>query len=250
MNEGALRSQQLLVSSMIKPASQLRGLTFGNRIDRLLQGGLLPKTLTFLYGAGANSMMNLLCANAVRIYGGKAMFVDAANSFDPYLIVRKNKRYARSEKASRDFIESIIVSRAFTCYQLRKLVTSKILDLISNKSREEEENDRINSVFISGVSSLFSKEDNTPFEVTRIELLMARALREIASDKDNGVLFVVASSGENSPSFTDKSDTAIKLFRDCDGENRGGKRKKRRQVAETKAVLMKHYSRKFETVSL
>jgi RecA/RadA recombinase len=229
-----LRRQQLQASSIVKPASQLRGLTFGNRIDELLRGGLIPKTLTFLYGENANLMLNILCANAIKIFGGRAMFIDAANSFDPYFIVR-NYSSSKSERAARSLVESIMVSRAFTCYQLRELVTSKLENEIS-----KEENP-IRSVFVSGISSLFNEQDNTQSEITRIEFLMARALRKIASNKDNEVMFVVASSSASSVNFTMKSDTVIKLFH---------REEKKKETSITKAILMKHYTQRFETINL
>lgn len=221
------KQEQLLVSSLVKPASQLRGLTFGNKIDGLLQDGLISKTLTFLYGENVNVMMNLLCANALRVFGGKTIFIDAATSFDPYMIVQ----YAplKSEKGARKFIESIVVSRAFTCYQLRKLVSSKLIDIISKEGNE------IKSVFVSGISSIFNEQDNTQVEINRLELLMASSLRKIASDKKNGVLFVVVSSKTRSENFVMKADTAIKLFH---------------EEKKEKAILMKHYARQFKTISL
>jgi hypothetical protein len=182
-------------------------------------------------------MLNILCSNAVRIFGGRAMFIDAANSFDPYFIVQNYSRSKESERHAKSFIEAIIVSRAFTCYQLRKLVTSKLENEIS-----KEEN-QITSVFVSGISSVFSEQDNTQVEITRIELLMAQALREIALNKNNGILFVVASSNACSTSFTMKSDTVIKLFHD-------EKKNKREESGAGKAILMKHYTGQFKTVNL
>ena len=65
----------------VKKASQMRGLVFGNKIDALLSGGLAPNTLTFLYGKNADLLMNILCGNSIRIFGERAIFIDAANSF-------------------------------------------------------------------------------------------------------------------------------------------------------------------------
>jgi hypothetical protein len=236
------KRQQLYTSSTVKRASQLRGLTFGNRIDELFQdGGLIPKTLTFLYGKNANLMLNTLCSNSIRTFGGKAMFIDAANSFDPYFIVQ-NYANSKSEKDARHFIESILVSRAFTCYQLRKLVTSSIENEISKYKNQ------IRSVFVSGISSVFNEQDNTQREISRIEFFMAQALREIASNKNNGVMFVVASSDSCSANFTMKSDTVIKLFYDYEGGERRRRRNKDSSIA--KAILIKHYTHRFRTVTL
>lgn len=161
------------------------------------------------------------------------MFIDAANSFDPYFIVQKYSS-SKSEKDARHLVESIMVSRAFTCYQLRELVTSKLENEIS-----KEEN-QIRSVFVSGISNLFNEQDNTQSEITRIEFLMAQALRKIASNKNNGVMFVVASSDASSTNFTMKSDTAIKLFHD----------EKKKEASIAKAILMKHHTQCFKTVTL
>jgi hypothetical protein len=239
-----LLAKRRLVSSLIKPASQLRGLTFGNSIDKLLRGGLAPKTLTFLYGANANHMMNMLCSNSIRVFGGKVVYLDAANSFDPYFIVRNN--FPQSERVAREFLQSVIVSRAFTCYQLRKLVTDKLVELIAN---QEEGQQKIKTVLVSGVSSVFSEEDNTPDEIEVIELLMARTLREIASDKSYGVSFVVVSSNSTSMNFVSKSDTAIKLFLEEEEKKGVSNRGKRGREVIQKAILMKHYSRKFKTTT-
>ncbi len=242
--------QFLLLQTTINPASQLRGLTFGNKIDELLGGGLIPKTLTFLYGENANSMLNTLCSNAVRIFGGKAMYIDAANSFDPYFIVQHHSNHrptARSEKEARHFIESILVSRAFTCYQLRKLVAGLESVIASRNKKADEDGDdsqKITSVFVSGISSVFNEQDNTEREINCIELLMAQSLQKLALNKNNQVLFVVASSNSYSMNFQTKSDTVIKLYHE-------GKRKaKNHHGVESKAILMKHYARCFQTVTL
>jgi hypothetical protein len=242
-----LLARQKLVSSFVKPASQLRGLVFGNSIDKLLRGGLAPRTLTFLYGADANRMMNTLCSNSIRIFGGKVVYIDAANSFDPYFIVRSN--YPQSEKVAREFLQSVIVSRAFTCYQLRKLVTDKLGELIADQNNKGQQ--KITTVLVSGISSVFSEEDNAPDEIEVIELLMAQTLRQIALDKNNGVSFVAVSSNSTSMNFISKSDTAIKFFFE-EEEKKGVSAKKKRSSREMiqKAILMKHYSRKFKTITL
>ena len=63
--------------------------------------------------------MNILCGNSVRIFGGRSVFIDAANSFDPSLIV-DSLRADKSEVAARKFCERITIFRAFTCYQPEK----------------------------------------------------------------------------------------------------------------------------------
>jgi len=231
------KSDAIAISGFVKRASQLRGLVFGNGIDVLLEGGLLPKTLTFLYGENSDRMMNILCGNSIRLFGGRAIFIDAANSFDPYLIVRQCVK-EKSASASKELLRSIIISRAFTCYQLHNLLTKEIEKLLLPHSQEEEE---IKSIFVSGIGSVFNEQDNTTEEIERLQLLMASALRDIASAKENSVQFVVASSKTRSEHFIVKSNTAIKLLS-------GGEMAK--SSDNGRAILMKHHVRQFAVADL
>ncbi|HZW56117.1 MAG TPA: hypothetical protein VFF30_07500 [Nitrososphaerales archaeon] len=201
---------------LIKRASQLRGLTFGNKIDELLQGGLSPNSMAFLYGKHANRMMNILCGNSIRVFGGRALFIDASNSYDPYLIAEKCTR-KKNEVDLKEFMESITVYRAFTCYQLKKLVTKEIEKEVA-ESRAS--NQAINSIFVAGIDSVFSEQDNTEAETQRLQLFMASALGKVARDKESGVKFIVASSSERSEFFVLKSDVSIKLYSERNRKDR------------------------------
>ena len=216
------------LAQFVKKASQMRGLVFGNKIDSLLSGGLAPNTLTFLYGKNADSLTNILCGNSVRIFGGRSVFIDAANCFDPYLIVDRCVPI-KSEASARKFCERITVFRAFTCYQLRKLVADKLRKEIAKRDGEH-----VRSVFVTGIDSVFSEDDNTKEEIEAIQLLMAQDLAKIASSKQNGVLFVVASSKERSEHFVSKCDTAIKLY----------------SAPGLKAMLAKHSARQYAAADL
>ena len=223
----------LAALASITRASKLRGLTFGNRIDTLLSDtGLSQRTMTFVYGKHADSMMNILCGNAVRVFG-RAIFIDAANSFDPYLIIERCAP-KKSEAAARKFIESITIFRAFTCYQLRRLVSKELEKEIAG-SRDDDK--KIRAVFVSGIGSVFNEQDNTKAETERLQLLMASSLRRVASDRRSSVLFVVASSNSRAEHFVAKSDTAIKLYEE---KSKGG----------VKAILMKHHARQFAVIDL
>jgi len=224
------QSDVTTVSDFIKRASQLRGLVFGNGLDVLLEGGLLPKTLTFLYGENSDRMMNILCGNSIHLFGGRVIFIDAANSFDPYLIVRQCVK-EKSASGSKELLRSIIISRAFTCYQLHNLLTSEIEKLL----QQEEE---IKSIFVSGIGSVFNEQDNTAEEIERLQFLMASALRDFASAGENSVQFVVASSKTRSEQFITKCNTAIKLLAGEKLSDNG------------RAILMKHHVRQFAMANL
>jgi len=211
----------------------MRGLVFGNGIDSLLQSGLAPNTFNFLYGHLADSWLNVLCGNYIRVFKSKALFVDAANCFDPYLIVDKCAP-VKSELMLRKFLEKIIVVRAFSCYQLRAVVMKQI------EQKYFRQWEDIHAVFVTGIDAVFNEEDNPADEIESLQLLMANSLHELATSKKTGnrrrPLFVVSSSKTFVKSFVTKSDTAIKLYQD-----KGGR--------ET-AMLSKHYTRQFTAARL
>jgi|GEM_PF-1632228 hypothetical protein len=260
-----------MLSYFVKSAAELRGLAFGNKIDSLLpEGALSPNTLTFIYGKRkAEQMANILCGNAVRIFGGNAIFIDASNSFDPYAITRhcamKSKRSSESEKT---LLQSIIVSRAFTCYQLTDLVVGQLTKLVADRQKSvtpdapfhsiirsrrsssdggnnnidhqsddekispEETRARIKLIVISGISNVFNEEEDiTKNEIERLQYLMASSLHRIASSRKSDSIFIVASSKDRCGPFIEKSDVVIKLF---DDEKSGAE----------KAALIKHNSRR------
>jgi len=216
--------------TLIKRASELRGLTFGNGIDTLLSGGLTSNTFNFLYGHLADSWLNVLCGNFVRIFKSKALFVDAANCFDPYLI---SERCApvKSEIALRKFLEKIIIVRAFSCYQLRAVVMKQI------EGKYFKQWGDIHAIFVTGIDALFNEEDNPTDEIDALQLLMAKSLRETATGKKTRrPLFVVASSKTFVKHFVEKSNTSIKL---C--QEKGGREM---------AMLSKHWMHQYTATRL
>jgi hypothetical protein len=226
--QGSLSHEAL--GSLVKRASELRGLTFGNGIDSLLQGGLAPDTFNFLYGHLADSWQNVLCGTFVRVFKKKALFVDAANCFDPYLIADRCAP-VKSEVMLRRFLEKIIVVRAFSCYQLRAVIMKQI------EQKYFKQWEDIHAVFVTGIDALFNEEDNPAYEIETLQLLMANSLREIAIKKGKRrPLFVVSTSKTFVKCFVEKSDTAIKLYQD-----KGGREM---------AMLSKHYINQFAAVRL
>lgn len=210
-----MNNQQTWITSVVKSAAQLRGLSFGNRIDDLLQGGLKPKTLAFVYGNHTEYLMNVLCGNSIRTYSGKSVFVDASISYDPYLIAKKCIKPRNPVKAKR-LLDSIIVIRAFTCYQLYEILVDRIGQIIKEYSTDESP---IRSIFVSGVDGVFNElgdDEVSDEEAQRLQFLIANSLRKISSNRsEHGqVQFVVTSSKDSLDQFVFASDTAIKIYKD------------------------------------
>jgi hypothetical protein len=188
----------------VKKASQLRGLTFGNGIDsELLQRGLPRRALSFLYGIGTERMINVLCTNSVRAFDTNAIFVDASNSADPYLIAKLSRTKKKNSSRVEKILDSIFIIRAFTCYQLYDIIAKQLPQLIRDS--------KANSVFVSGVDHLFNEQDNSKEEIERLQTLMSFELCSIANDKKTEVEFVVASAKDWSKQFVSRSKVAIKF---------------------------------------
>jgi hypothetical protein len=227
------QQQRTLVERNLKKAIELYGLTFDNKLDQLLGTGLKTHTLTYLYGKSVSGMINILALNSVRHFGGRALFVDAGNSADPYLIRREADLRKKDSCATRKLLQSIEIMRVFTCHQLTNFVTEQLPVILSEKDNRDKENS-LKFIGVSGLDFVFSEEDSSKREISNLQYLVARKLSEVAKDKDkNEAMFVATSSEKPCEHFLSFSDIAIEIYR----EKRAGK---------DKAVLVKHYSRRGE----
>ena len=215
----------------MRRASELYGLSFENRIDELLGTGLKAKTFTYLYGRNVSSSINLLALNSVRNFGGRALFVDAGNSADPYLIRSQADLKRKDSSMTRKLLKSILLTRVFTCHQLADFVTVQLPALLAKENSQREEANPIKFVGVSGVDSVFSEEDSSKREIENLQFLIGRSLREIAKGRENGVMFVVASSKAQCLHLLSHSDVAIEIYRD----GKSGK---------DRAALVRHDSRR------
>lgn len=147
--------------------------------------------------------MNVLCMNTIKAFNSRAIFVDASNSADPYLIAKLSHAKKRNSDLAKKILDSIFIIRAFTCYQLYDIIAKRLPRLVRDNNA--------NSVFVSGVDYLFNEQDNSKAEIERLQTLMSSHLASIASDKKTVVEFVVASSKAWSEKFVSQSKVAIKF---------------------------------------
>ena len=194
----------------VKKAIQLYGLRFDNKLlDQLLGTGLKEKTFTYIFGRGNSSTLNVLALNSVRHFGGRALFVDAGNSADPYLIRREADLKKKDAAETKKLLQSIELTRVFTCHQLAGFVIEEIPSLLSKNSSSENP---IKFIGVSGFDAVFSEEDSPKREISNLQYLIARKLHEISADRENGVLFVAASSKQQCPDFLPNCDVAIEVY--------------------------------------
>jgi hypothetical protein len=230
-----LQLQQILLQQSVKTASELYGLTFDNSLDGLLGTGLKTNTLTYLYGKRVSGMLNILAMNSVRQFGGRALFVDAGNSADPYLIRREADLRKKDSSETRKLLQSIQMMRVFTCHQLTNFVTEQLPSLLSKNVSGEE--DRFKFVGLCGFDYVFSEEDSSKREISNLQFLIAQKLAEIAKNKNNEVMFVVATSESQCSHFLNCSDVAIEVYHS-------------RRTDSEKAVLMRHHSQRGKELEL
>jgi len=231
------------LTAEFKKAIELYGLPLGNdNLEKLLGGGLQQKTLTFMYGKDLGHLLNLLALRAVKFFGGKALFIDASNSADPYLIREETDIARKDSESTMRTLKSIQLARFFTCHQLTNFVAEALPKLLlaeeekkknNNKSRDEE---AIRFIAVSGIDSVFSEEDTKPPETEQLQFLIAKTLHDIAKTSSS-VLFVVASSKLPCRPLFAKSDVAMCFYRDS---------KTRKNMVE----LTKHYSRRGATTEV
>jgi hypothetical protein len=219
-----LQSPQVILEKSLKKASELYGLRFDNKIDELLGTGLKEKTLTYLYGEGVSGVINILALNSVRHFGGRALFVDAGNTADPYLIRQKADLKKKDFAETRRLLKSIDLTRVFTCHQLTNFVIEQLPVLLHRNSFSDNP---IRFVGVAGFDSVFSEEDSSKREIANLQHLIARMLHYIAKDKRNGVLFVAATSKQQSIHFLSGSDIAIEVYQP-------------RKSTKEKAALIRH----------
>lgn len=223
----AKQTPQILLQGNLRKAIELYGLTFDSKIDQLLGTGLKEKTLTYLCGKRVSGVINILALNSVRHFGGRALFIDAGNSADPYLIRREADLRRKDSSATRKLLRSIELARVFTCHQLTNFVIEQLPALLS---RNAESENPIKFVGVSGFDFVFSEEDSSKRETANLQYLIARTLRDIAKEKENGVKFVLASSQQLREHLLDYSDVAIEVYRD-------------RRSGKDRAALIRHHSR-------
>jgi hypothetical protein len=231
------RQQQLLgLLPGLRKAIELYGLPLEGNLGALLGGGLHQKTLTYLYGRDLGRTLNLLALRSVRYFDGRALFIDASNSADPFLIREETDIMKKDSASTARTLRSIQLARFFTCHQLTDFVVGGLPKLLEGNAEKQSET-IIRFIAVSGVDSVFSEEDAKKSEIDRLQFLIAKTLSDVAKDKANGVSFVVASSKQFCGPLLEKSDVAIR-FR--------GDPKTRRDVAE----LTKHYSRRGTTIEV
>jgi hypothetical protein len=101
---------------------------------------------------------------------GRVLYVDGANAFDPYTLVRIARRAGTD---ARGLLSRLKVTRAFTCHQLETLLCERLAAAVVAE--------RPALVVVAGWSDLFHDENVPEREAMRLLERTARAVQSVAA---------------------------------------------------------------------
>ena len=128
---------------------------FGRRVCRTLVFLLSVRSQLSLKKGGLNS---------------RVVYIDGGNTFDPYAISALAQQYSLEPRC---VLEKILISRAFTAYQLTALVFEKLEEALKRY--------RSKLVIVSDITGLFLDRDVPKIESTDTFMKMVQHLLDLAS---------------------------------------------------------------------
>ncbi len=117
--------------------------------------------------------VTLLAVEVVGSIGGSAIILDGSTNVDPYYMVKECKKRGYDEKS---VLRHILVSRAFTAYQFKDLVTKARVKL-----REKED---INFLGIVSMSPLFEEDELGDIEGKWIRSMLIKRIKKSVERND------------------------------------------------------------------
>lgn len=111
-------------------------------------------------GAGVSLLLGV--AEALR--GRRVLYLDAANSFNPYALARLLRRH----RLDRGLLRNVLVSRAFTCHQLEALVRDRLDPAVRRHCAD--------TVLVSDAGALLYDEEVPAAEALRVACSIAAHL--------------------------------------------------------------------------
>jgi hypothetical protein len=131
--------------------------------------GIPPDGLVLLYGHRAVLRLGLYAAAERVLAGEPVLYLDGANTFDPFVISRLARA---SGMTPHTVLQSVHVSRAFTCHQMGRLVAERLAPALHAYHARV--------VILSGPLETFYDESVPVDEVTKLARTLRSALRDIA----------------------------------------------------------------------
>lgn len=129
-----------------------------------------PPRLLLLKGPRLTLQLGTTLAARRLLRGGRVLYVDGANAFDPYTLVRIARRAGAD---ARGLLSRLKVTRAFTCHQLETLLCERLAAAVVAE--------RPALVVVAGWSDLFHDENVPEREAMRLLERTAGAVRSVAA---------------------------------------------------------------------
>jgi hypothetical protein len=170
------------------------------KIDSLLR--LPTEGLLYLVGYNANLLLTRLCVRALMSArrGGLdspyAIFVDAGNNSDIYQTVNFTRQYGMEIT---NVLDRIIVSRTFTIYQLKSLLSLEVPKIIQSCQAK--------IVFVSGISDMFESDPNIREKEAR--RVLARITKTLAKISNRVLVITSFQEGNYADSLLQESSDCV-----------------------------------------
>jgi hypothetical protein len=155
-------------------------------LDRLL-GGFKAGELTLVDGSSSHisDLPNHLCVNTYRTFRSETIYIDGGMCANPYQIAR----YARIlELNQQDILENIVISRAFTVYQLSTLIQEMLEPMIQKHSPR--------TLIIGMLPALYLDPEIAPREA---QTLLAQDLKKVQELTTSYTLITVCTNLDAMP---------------------------------------------------
>jgi Rad51 len=164
---------------------------------RAVRAAILPSRMVTVYG-GQASALGVHLAAQLACENKSSLYLCGDNRFDPYIVAR----CARSQQKNPDeVLGRILVTRAFTAYQLD--------ELIHRLELPDTLEDAYAVVVVSGICTTFLDEDVTHTDAARMFYRSLWRLRELSRE---GLALLLAQS-ETTPNHPQRAHFLADLFR-------------------------------------
>ena len=114
-----------------------------------------------LYGNASLTQLALYGITLITTEGYSVMVLDGANSFNAYAVARHARLWGFAPEL---LLERILLSRAFTCYQMKELVTQRLTSVLGPPQET--------AIFCLGLLDTFYDEDVTLTDAVRMVKLI------------------------------------------------------------------------------
>jgi len=165
--------------------------TFVRQFEREPSG-----TLCCVHGSGSVFRLSLHAAARALLGGVPIVVVDGANRFDAYFIAEFARRVAGDaamKTTPGGLLDSIFISRAFTCYQMEAVMTNRLLEFVKKKGSPV--------AVVFGLLDTFYDEQAPLFEVQASLQRIITALYHLKSER----ISVLLASRDVSPASKERN---------------------------------------------